>query len=574
MSRPRLCAGCGSRPVAHKGNKYCFDCRPPGRGARRPPPCRSCGSTDDYYSAGKCARCHRLAPRVVDSCRDCLAWGVTRTLKWLCHACVGWRESYPERGACGVCGEERHLGRGGYCRLCWRTASDIREATRRERPYRPLDVVGANRNGQQLFFADMRRPRADPTPQTAPRPQPARTYSSPRCRARQLSLLDQPQTWAVRHGIPDPPDPAVAAALDERARDLAARHGWSSTHLKRVRLGLHLALGIEQTPGTKVRASTVVGLSSLGRSGIDLVLMVLEDADMLDDDRIPAVDAWFEQQVETLPPKIVEELNVWFDVMRHGSLTAPRRRPRAETTIRLHLLSTLPTIRTWAEAGHASLREISRNDFIAALPDKGNPRAVLGSGLRSIFKVLKSKALVFVNPTAGIRTGRPERRQPLPLDVSVLREGLDSDDPARAALTAMLAFHGLRPGELRHLKLTDVRGGHLYVAHRRVVLAPPVRQRLSIYLDYRNSRWPRTANPHLFVHPSTATKTDPVGGRWLGLKLGVAARAIRDDRILEEALATGGDLRRLSDLFGISIDAASRYLPGVDPERLKGPSDQ
>lgn len=35
--------------------------------------------------------------------------------------------------------------------------------------------------------------------------------------------------------------------------------------------------------------------------------------------------------------------------------------------------------------------------------------------------------------------------------------------------------------------------------------------------------------------------------------------AIREDRILDEALATGGDVRRLADLFGLSIEAGTRY---------------
>ena len=244
MSRPRVCAGCCAKPVAVKGNKYCFDCRPPGRGPRAPAPCRACGSPDDYYSAGKCARCHRLAPHQAGSCRECLAWGVTRTDKWLCKACIGWREAYPGVGPCGSCAAEAHLGRGGFCRLCWRTGSDAREAAKRERPYRPLDVVGANRNGQQLFFANMSRPtRGHPglaAATGAKSPSRRRRPALPR----QLGLFDPPRTWTARHGIPDP-SWGVLADLDGRARDLAVRHGWSATQAKRVRLGLQVVLGLE-----------------------------------------------------------------------------------------------------------------------------------------------------------------------------------------------------------------------------------------------------------------------------------------------------------------------------------------
>jgi hypothetical protein len=39
----------------------------------------------------------------------------------------------------------------------------------------------------------------------------------------------------------------------------------------------------------------------------------------------------------------------------------------------------------------------------------------------------------------------------------------------------------------------------------------------------------------------------------------LAGQRIRQDRILSEADATGGDIRALCDLFGISIASAYRY---------------
>jgi hypothetical protein len=35
--------------------------------------------------------------------------------------------------------------------------------------------------------------------------------------------------------------------------------------------------------------------------------------------------------------------------------------------------------------------------------------------------------------------------------------------------------------------------------------------------------------------------------------------AVREDRIVDEALATGGDLRRICDLFGVTIATAEHY---------------
>jgi hypothetical protein len=41
--------------------------------------------------------------------------------------------------------------------------------------------------------------------------------------------------------------------------------------------------------------------------------------------------------------------------------------------------------------------------------------------------------------------------------------------------------------------------------------------------------------------------------------VGMPVRRIREDRILHEANATRGDVRRLCDLFGLSIKGAERY---------------
>jgi hypothetical protein len=76
--------------------------------------------------------------------------------------------------------------------------------------------------------------------------------------------------------------------------------------------------------------------------------------------------------------------------------------------------------------------------------------------------------------------------------------------------------------------------------------------------------WPTTAKPHLFIHLRTALGTGQVGVRWLSLKLGTAARDIRTDRILDEVRATGGDIRRICDLFGLTVADASRYVATLE----------
>ncbi|MEV6970947.1 hypothetical protein AB0M47_38180 [Hamadaea sp. NPDC051192] len=60
----------------------------------------------------------------------------------------------------------------------------------------------------------------------------------------------------------------------------------------------------------------------------------------------------------------------------------------------------------------------------------------------------------------------------------------------------------------------------------------------------------------------TCQPEDAVGHRWVKLAIGpgLTGTQIREDRILSETQATGGDMRALVDLFGISTDAGSRQF--------------
>lgn len=212
----------------------------------------------------------------------------------------------------------------------------------------------------------------------------------------------------------------------------------------------------------------------------------------------------------------------------------------------------------WAEQ-HESLREISRDDVLGALRGTGSRRNDILGGLRSVFKVLKGRKLAFVNPTARIRADRPRFRIPVPLDAADLTAIIESADSTQAEMGALMIFHGLRPRQLRSLKLTDVCDGRLYVDRLVILLAPQVRERLASYLDYRSRRWPTTANPHIFVNLITANRTTQANYSWVNKKLGVLAQRIREDRIIDEIQATAGDLRRVSDLFGLDIASTLRY---------------
>jgi hypothetical protein len=119
---------------------------------------------------------------------------------------------------------------------------------------------------------------------------------------------------------------------------------------------------------------------------------------------------------------------------------------------------------------------------------------------------------------------------------------------------------------VRRLLLTDIRDGLLHQGDREIPLATQVRARIAAYLDERAVNWPATTNPHLFVNSRSAWRDTAVGHRWVSLKIGdqLTVKTIREDRILHEAHATHGDTRALTDLFGLSIKAASRYTDTVD----------
>ncbi|MEU0074116.1 hypothetical protein ABZ027_31945 [Streptomyces sp. NPDC006332] len=131
-------------------------------------------------------------------------------------------------------------------------------------------------------------------------------------------------------------------------------------------------------------------------------------------------------------------------------------------------------------------------------------------------------------------------------------------------MSALVIFHALTSKELRTTMTTDLRDGRLFLPTRTVLLAAPVRDRIAAYLNYRNSRWARTPNPHLFLSQTTACGVEPVSNVWINDVLGIPADRLRVDRLPHEAEATGGDPRRICDLFGLSVGAALRYTSIVD----------
>ena len=559
--RPNPCITCRTKPRAWRGERYCYDCRPDGPVA--PPPCERCGSTDDYYASGLCGRCHLHAPQPVDACLDCHAWGATRTNQWLCRCCVSWRARYTRIGRCIACGSTLTVSTRHVCRLC-RT-----QARRLRGDHRALDLTGANRWGAQLFFADMHKKRVLAAKQPEP-PPPARRRPARPVTHRQLVLFAMPYDLSGgRRGIGPPCDPVLAQALDDHVTAYGAEVGWDRALISKVRCGIRLLLSMQDTPGAAI---TVTEAQVLRQINIPQrpVLLALGEVGMVDDDRTPAVRTWFDRHTTGLPEKMFDEMHTWFDVMHNGSAAPPRRKPRSPKTINLYLTAALPALHGWVDAGHESLREIGRQDVLAALPSAGNDRAMMGRALRSIFGILKARKLVFANPTTRLHIWIDSTKPPAPIDLRSVHAALDSPNPARALLAALVTYHALRTSQLRNLKLTDLRDRHLHLERRVIPIDGPVRRRLAAWLDDRDTRWPTTTNPYLFIHFRTAARTEPVGRRWIKLTLDLpgGVQALRRDRILDEAVASGGDARRLCDLFGISINHALRFTAAIREPHL------
>lgn len=113
------------------------------------------------------------------------------------------------------------------------------------------------------------------------------------------------------------------------------------------------------------------------------------------------------------PNPMRAELAVWFEVMRTGSTSPSRRRPRAISTIQSQPDFAMPALRAWA-VDHKSLREIGREDFRVILPPAGTSRAKLIGGCRSVLQVLRGRRLVYTDPTRGIAGAKAESASPCP----------------------------------------------------------------------------------------------------------------------------------------------------------------
>jgi hypothetical protein len=431
--------------------------------------------------------------------------------------------------------------------------------------HKRLDVLAVNRDGQQLFLADLFRQRR-PEPVTTP-PARMRPAHYPVTHEQLVLLPVEPDFVAGRRrGFGEPPLPELADYLDAVLVEHGTGHGWAKATIVATRSAIRVLLATQQTPGALITISEITRLRSIDRGSIRTVTTILQLAGMFHDDREPTINDWFRAQQRDIAQPMVEQMQLWFQMLRDGSTTPPRSHPRRRATIATNISATTPALRAWSRAGHQSLRTIDRQAVLDILPTDASQRRRTLVALRSLFRYLKARRVIFTNPTARIRATAVQPAEVLPIDLEPVRAAITSANPLRAALAALIAFHALRPQQVVAIRLHEIRDGRLHLPDRVIPLAGPVQQRIAAWLDERHRRWPNTVNPHLFLNHYNGIRTTPASPSWVSKTIGVSAQTLRMDRILHEAIVNAGDVRRLADMFGVTIPTAERYaFNGIEP---------
>ncbi|SEG85325.1 Site-specific recombinase XerD [Actinacidiphila yanglinensis] len=449
----------------------------------------------------------------------------------------------------------------GVCRLCRRQAGLIAGRDNHTR----VDLTVAARTGHQLFIIGTLRPRGGrpPGPQITAAGSPERWRHRIRPRWMQPPLFETARDLRGVSSRTPLLDPELAGFLEARAGRIAELRGWPPRTLGSVRRGIRILCAIHEV-GEPVRASTIAQLTHTAIPS-NHVLEVFQDLDVLVDDRPDSVHLWCDERLSFLADGIRAEVDAWVSILRNGNR---RRSPRARSTVITQLGLVRPFLRE-RTAAYTTLRQVTRDDVTTWLSNRPN-RVQEASALRSLFGVLKKEKLVFANPMRGVTAGKPPTSIPVPLtdqEVAAVA-GAARQDLVLRTVVALAGIHAMRP----HLIRTLLRG-QVDLAGRRLdpdgwnhPLDDYTAEAISDYLAYRHERWPNSTNPHLLITRNTATTTAPVGTFWLDRlvqPLPVALDRLRQDRILEEAAATGADPLHLAHVFALGGKSSLRYTQAV-----------
>jgi len=507
------------------------------------------------------------ANKAATSCAGCLAWGVLPGR--FCRACYTFAQLH-DTSDCASCRRVVALKKG-YCRLCWAQASlNARASGVSSGQGAVLTPYLAAIDHHQLFFAGRQRQR-----KTGPGPRLGKNGGRPTKLRYQLPPLVIPPTETLqlrlftpvrdftrfdRHRHVDLENPWLNWARHS-ARDLAERRGWPTGVLQETDRALVILLS-GHVGGERVRYSELFPALRARGLTVERTLEVLTGLDLLADDRVPAFERWLDRKLADLAPGMRTEVEAWLRRLRDGGA---RARPRAQDTIWAYLNEIQPVLAGWSTR-YDHLRQVTRADVIAIADGlQGSKRHHTLSVLRSLFRHAKTTGAVFRDPTARIRVGRQPYGLILPLEPVDLREAVTAAaTPAARLALALAAVHAARPKVIRELRLDDVDLGNrrLFIAGQARPLDELTHRALTDWLDYRRSRWPNTANPHLIVSQQSALETGPVSRVWITNALrGLTAtlERLRIDRQLEEALTHGPDPLHLAGVFGIDEKTAIRY---------------
>lgn len=546
---PRPCPSCPAG-VCEVNRTRCYRCLHPGR----PVPACSCCGSGEYHVSGYCRACHpRLG--IPESCRSCLGWTAQR-LRGMCNPCYQFASRH-EAGTCRGCARTVPV-RDGLCRLCLIQTGGLHDPAAAPPP-------GGIR-WHQLFFADtIHRPvtmRRQTEPAPAPWGRPQHT---------QLRLCDPPRDMSrVRLRDREPADPSFAAYLLSELNRLASMRGWPDWRRDRM-LWIVGRLAAGHAGDELIKASTVASAGSAGGH----VMAFLAELGLLDDDRPDVLGTWIDARLSGVSPGIRTEAQAWIDVLRHGG---PRTRPKAEATIRAKI-GYIAAFLGDVSARHSSLREVTTQEIARWLA--GHRDAFYEAGaIRSLFKTLAARRLIFADPARTLHTGQKLASQPVPLPETLARAigTAAGTDPALRMVTALIGIHGMYPKQARELPLeaVDLRQGRIVHGELNRPLDSYTRQAAADYLAHRRQRWPATISPYLLVSSKTAHTGQPVTSGWMHKllrPLPVTAQQLREDRLLEEAAHCDGDPMHLAAMFGIGPQASLRYARAVTGNPPPGPAD-
>ncbi|MEV0372820.1 hypothetical protein AB0I10_23840 [Streptomyces sp. NPDC050636] len=510
------------------------------------------------------------------SCKDCGAWGhhlYPGGAEILCEACRRWKYTY-NAGECRTCGQVAPLRREA-CRACHKQAAFAAGPENKAK----LDLTTAARTGHQLAFANMHRAISLRFPRQAKQPH---EQSS----GRSISLVPP---WSVQLELFEPPwdfrclraspklksgawmsfvvdDPRYARFVIDRAEELAVARGWNQATLKRIRCGLAILTGLHQ-PFQKIRATTAHALAEHVDTPAVHLIDVLDDLELLEDDAPDPVAVFIASRLAPLPDQIRSEAAAYFDVLHHGT---PRRRPRARQTIEIRIRLLVPFALHCRDLGYTTLRQVTRKDITKWLANRTKAQRE-SVAIRDLFKVLKARRLVFVDPARRIKVGHIELHAPAPLAPDRLQQVAAgaAANPALRVVVALAGMHALFPHEIRALGDSDIDLASRRLRHRDATrplddfTAEAVRE----YRRHRDQRWPGSSNPYLLRTQQTAKRDTSVSRYWLKSLfrgLPVTVESLRQDRLLEEAIA-GPDPLRIAKMFGLGAETCLRYVRAATP---------